>query len=593
MSGEVIFVFALVAAAVAVFVLDRLPIGLVAMMVMTALLLSGVLSVREGLSGFSSRATVTIAAMFMLSEGVRRTGALDRLGSLIARIGDGKPDRTLLTMMLAVGSVSAFVNNTAAIAIFIPVVVSVAASMDVSPSRLLMPISFASMFGGACTLIGTSTNILVSEIAAERGLAPLGIFELAPVGLVFAAIGLGYLFTAGRRLVPARRSPGAMSGYDLKRYITDARVSEDSVLVGRPLREDDRLASGGAEVLNVFRDGRELPGRIDAIEPRPGDVLRIHGDVEAMGRTLERSGLRPAASAGHDKSVEEPGERILIEALVPPESSLVHTRIRDASLGERFGAVPVAILQRGKVEHDAIADIRLEAGDVLLLAVEQEHLDGLHRDSPLVMANRVPRESFRRGRMPLAVAVIAGVVAATALDLAPVVVNALAGVVVMILGGCLRLDEAMQAVHGEVILLLAGMIPLGVALEKTGAAAMIAEALIGLLDDRGPQVLLSGLLLFTILLTSILNNQASAVLLAPMVIELARSLEADPRPFLIAVTYGASLSFITPVGYQTNTMVYGPGQYRFTDFFRVGIGLNLLLWIAGSLLIPLRWPLGG
>jgi len=586
-----LIVFVLVAAATVLFILERIPVGMVAAMVMATLMLTRVLTVPEGLSGFSSRATITIGAMFMLSEGVRRTGALDIAASLLSRSGKDRSVRALLTMMLIVGGTSALINNTAAIAVFIPVAMAAATRMETSPSKLLMPISFASMLGGVCTLIGTSTNILVSEIAEENGMEPISMFELTPVGLVFMGIGLVFLLTVGRRLVPARRSSEPMRGYDLKRYIADFRIKENSPLVGRPLGEDGDLNGREVEVVSVFRDGRELKGRITDMEPHAGDVLRILGSVERVDQVMKRRGLELSGNPGYSETDLEETDHILLEVVVAPDSPLVRQKVRYIEFPERFGAFLLAIRHRESMYHKGFRDLRLRAGDCLLLAVDSDQVEDLQMDPAIVPVSRVPRTRYRHSRMPVALAVMGGVVLAAALDWAPITVSALVGVIVMVLSGCLKMEEGLKSVHWEVIILLAGMIPLGLAMDKTGAARLIAGAVTEALGTWGPQAVLSGILLLSMGLTAIMNNQASAVMLGPIVIEMARSMSVDPRTFLIAVTYGASLSFITPIGYQTNTMIYEPGQYRFTDFFKVGIGLNLLLWAAGSFLIPMMWPL--
>lgn len=593
MTFDLVIVFVLVVVAVALFLLERLSIGLVAVMVMAALMLTGVLTVEEGLSGFSSRATVTIGAMFMLSEGVRRTGILDRVAGRLNVVGRGRPTLTLFLMMLTVATVSSLINNTAAVAIFIPVALTAAEAMKVSPSRLLMPISFASMLGGVCTLIGTSTNILVSEIAEQHGMPGIGMFELTPVGLGFVVVGFLFLLTLGRFLIPGRRPSRTMSGYELDRYISDLVVLEDSPLVDQPLMEDEDLAAAMVDVMDVRRDGRVLQGEVSEIEPQPGDVLRVHGEAEQLDRFTQRAGLELVGEGDWREADPRGEDHVLLEILVAPDSPLAGKLIRRAAISERLGAVLLAIRQRGALRHTHLENVRLKAGDCLLIAADRHRLEDIEKDPAVVVVNSFEHTGYRRHKTGIALAVIAGVVLSTAFGFTPIAVSAIVGVVVMMLTGCLEVEEGLQSVHWEVILLLAGMIPLGVALEKTGGAALIAESLTGWLGVWGPQVVLSGLLLLTMMLTSILNNQAAAVLLAPMVIQMARTLEIDPRAFLMAVTYGASLSFITPIGYQTNTMIYGPGQYRFADFFRVGIGLNLLLWIAGTIFIPLVWPLQG
>ena len=591
MTFELVTVFALVVLAVVLFLVERLSIGLVAVMVMAALMVTRVLTVEEGLSGFSNRATVTIGAMFMLSEGVRRTGVLDRIANRLVMTGQGRPVLLLLMMMLTVAAVSSLINNTAAVAIFIPVALSAAESLKISPSRLLMPISFASMLGGVTTLIGTSTNILVSEIAVGHGMKGIGMFELAPVGLAFVVVGFLYLLTVGRALIPARRPSRSMGGYELDKYISDLVVLEESPLVDQPLREDEDLAASLVDVVDVRRDGRNLLGDVGDLEPRAGDVLRVHGEAQQLDRFIKRAGLELFGDGDWRESDPDVENHILAEILVAPDSQLAGQRIRRAAFTERLGVVLLAIRQRGALKHTNLENVRLKAGDCLLIAAEESRLEGLERDPAVVVVNSFEHTGYRKNKTPIALAVIAGVVLSTAFGFAPIAVSAIVGVVIMMLTRCLDLEEGLQSVHWEVILLLAGMIPLGLALEKTGGAALLASSLTGWLGAWGPEVVLSGLLLLTMMLTSLLNNQAAAVLLAPMVIQVAHTLGVDPRPFLMTVTFGASLSFITPIGYQTNTMIYGPGQYRFADFFRVGLGMNVLLWIAGSLLIPVVWPL--
>lgn len=591
MSLDLVIVFVLIAVAVGLFLVERLSIGLVAIMTMAALMLTRILTVEEGLSGFSSSATVTIGAMFMLSEGVRATGILDRIASQLTSKSRGRTSITLLVMMLTIAAVSSLINNTAAVAIFIPVTLSAAEAMKVSPSRLLMPISFASMLGGVCTLIGTSTNILVSDIAVGHGMPGIGMFEMTPVGLVFVIAGFLYLMLLGPALIPGRRPSQSMSGYQLDNYISDLVVLEQSPLTLHPLRDDQDLASARVDVVDVRRDGRVLSGDLASITPGVGDVLRVHGEAQQLDQFIKRAGLE--LFRGGDWREPDPAgnDHILVEILVAPDSPLAGKRIRRAAFSDSMGGVLLAIRQRGALRHTNLENVRLKAGDCLLIAADRSRLEDFEKDPAVIVVNSFEHTQYRRNKTPVALSVIAGVVLATALGITPIAVSAVVGVVVMLLSGCLEQEDALKSVHWEVILLLAGMIPLGLALEKTGGASLLAVTLTDLLGNLGPQAVLSGLLLLTMMLTSVLNNQAAAVLLAPMVIQMAHTLGVDPRAFLMTVTFGASLSFITPIGYQTNTMIYGPGQFRFSDFFRVGIGLNLLLWIVGSLLIPVAWPL--
>ncbi len=593
MTFDLAVTLAVLAGAVAMFISDRVPLGLAAVAAMTALMVTGVLDVREGLGGFADPAVITIAAMFMLSEGVRRTGALDLIGRLFVVLSRHGKYLALFAMMAVVGVVSAFVNNTAAVAIFIPVVMSVAAEMRLSPSKMLMPISIASMLGGTCTLIGTSTNILVSSLGRDHGLEPIGMFELAPVGIVFFVSGFAFMALVGVRLIPARRDPGRRraANYGVNEYLCDLVFNENSKHLGETVDTSGLLADSDLELIAFFRGQRMLPQRGQGAALQAGDVLRVRGGVDELDRLLESGEVTLRASDRWSNDHFKHGEAVLVEAVVAPDSALDGLRIRQVNFPRRFGAVPVAIQHHGRLRHKDLGHIRLDGGDCLLLAMEEDRIEQVEQDRSFVLASQVAVKRYRRRKMPVAIAILAGVVAATAIGLAPIVVSAVVGVLLMAVTGCLRAEELFPAVNWEVILLLAGVIPLGVAMEKTGVAGMLASGVTAALGSLGPVAVLSGFLLLTMLLTEVMSNQAAAVLLVPVVMSAAAALGADPRPFVVAVALGASLSFLTPVGYQTNTLVYGPGQYKFTDYARVGVWLNLIFWVLGSVLIPLVWPL--
>jgi len=592
MSVDAWIVFGLLALAVGLFVSERVPLGLAALLITGLLMAAGILTPAEGLSGFSNPATVTITAMFVLSEGLRRSGVLDLVGRFFIHLGKEHQREALWVMMLTVGVISAFINNTAAIAIFIPVVLSVAAEMKISPSKLLMPISFTSMLGGVCTLIGTSTNILVSSIAESHGLNPFGMFELTPLGLVFFGIGFIFLILFGIRLIPRRRPVRKKTGtYKMQRYLTDVVMETGGDLVGQSLRDSELYQKLDIDVLQVFRKGERLSGNPEEIVLHAGDVLRVRGGIEEIKKLFLREDVKVTTSDQWLEPDLEQTEVGLMEAVIAPDSSLERKRIEDVDFRQDFSAVPLAIQRGGRVRHENLGSIRLHAGDCLLLAIDADQSERLQQNRSFVLATSVPMPRYRHEKMPIALLVMAGVVAATALNLTPIVINAVLGVVVLVLTGCLTNEESYRAVNWEVVLLLAGVIPLGLAMEKTGAAQVLAQQVTTTLGVWGPEAVLSGFFLLTMLLTAIMNNQAAAALLAPMVIQVAHNMGVDPRPLLMTVTYGASLCFVTPVGYQTNTLVYGPGQYRFVDYTRVGVWLNLLLWVAGSWLIPVLWPL--
>jgi di/tricarboxylate transporter len=587
-----LLVLALLGLALLLFVTEKLPVELVALLVMVVLLASGVLSVEESLSGFSNAATVTVASMFVLSSGLYKTGALNFVGEWMTRFGRSSFWLTAVLMMLTVGIASAFINNTAAVAIFMPIALAVARDTGHSPSSLLMPLSFASMFGGVCTLLGSSTNILVSGIAAEHGQQPFGMFEFSKMGLVFAGAGMVYMLTIGIRLIPDRRDVSDLtSSYEIADYLTEIVVLPTSKSANLSFPESPLVRDYGLTILEVFREGKRVAVPAARTIIRPNDVLKVRCDLETLQKLREDDGivLRPHMKWQDSDLVSEAA--ILVEVIVAPNSLLEGRTIEEIRFRNQFGANVLALRHGDQVVRKQIQKTRLRGGDTLLLEVRRDHMDKLRDLRNFVIVNEIEKKEFKKRRIIPAIAIIGGVVFAAA-GLAPIVVAAVVGAVLMILVGCLTLDEAYQSIEWKVIFLLAGILPLGMAIEKTGAAALLSHLLIKVIGEwGGPIAVLSALYLCASLMTGVMSNNATAVVLAPIAIVAAEGLGTDPRPFLFAVTFAASASFMTPVGYQTNTMIFGPGRYRFSDFMRVGIPLNLIFWLLATILIPRFWPL--
>ena len=524
MPVEALLVFALLALAVVLFVWDRVPFDIAALLILASLLLTGLVTPREGLAGFSNAATVTIGAMFVLSEGLRRTGALSRLSDLFAEYGQGNFWVTLSIMMGVIGVISAFINNTAAVAIFIPVVIGVASDLKVSASKLLMPLSFASMFGGVCTLLGTSTNILVSSLAQDHGIEPFGMFEFTPLGLLFLAAGLLYIYTVGVPLIPARRqSRDLTSDYEMQEYLTDVVLEEASPYVGDTVDESRLTEDLDLDILQVFRSSDEHVQRDMDAALEAGNVLRIRGSVEEIEKLLEREdvSLRPARE-WYDMDLEG-GPDKLVEAVAAPDSALERKRIADVDFQDRFGAIPLAIRRHDELQQEDLGNVRLEGGDAVLLDMRKQRTQEVDRDPSFVLATEVDVPQYRRRRIPVALAILAGVVLAAAFNIVPIVVSALTGCILMVLAGCLTTEEAYRAINWKVIFLLAGVIPLGTAMENSGAAELLSTALLEGLQPFGPTAVLSGFFLLSTLLTNVISNQATAALLTPIAIEAAQT----------------------------------------------------------------------
>ena len=590
MTFEIILVLAILVSAVACFATERLPVDLVALLVLSALLVGGILTPEQALSGFSNTATVTVAAMFVLSAGLARTGLVSLLGRRLATVGRLGLRPTLLALMALIGLVSAFINNTAAVAIFLPIVLDLARSMRCSPSKLLIPLSFASMFGGVCTLIGTSTNILVSSIATQHGLAPLSMFELSPLGLPLFAVGALYLLFVGVRLIPDRRGGEDLAqSYGMGDYLTEILVLPDSPAVGRPLRDSPLVRDLDLDVLEIQREERALPapGADEVLEA--GDLLRVRCDVETIRRAEKQKGIVLKSGLKWRAEDLRSSEATLLEAVVAPGSHLEGRTLKEARFRQIYGGTALAIRHRGRVMRERLGMTRLGSGDVLLVEVRRDRIEALRRNPDFLIVSEVGIEEPRRGKMLIAAAIVAGVVAVATLDLLPILASAILGSVLLVLTRCLTLEQAYEAIEWRVVFLLGGILPLGLALETTGAARLLSTLLVDSIGVWGPVAMVSAIYLLTSLLTEAMSNNATAALLAPIAISAASALEVDPRPFLVAVTFAASASFMTPVGYQTNTLIYGPGHYRFADFLRVGTPLNLLFWLLATLLIPRIW----
>ncbi|MEX2182648.1 MAG: SLC13 family permease [Gemmatimonadaceae bacterium] len=591
MTVDIALVLVVLVAAVALFASGRLATDLVALLVMVVLLLLGLVSPDEAIAGFSNHATITVGAMFVLSAGLYRSGAVNFLGAGIIRLGRTNLWLAILSLMLGIAAISAFINNTAAVAIFLPIAVSAAATLKVSPAVLLMPLSFASMFGGASTLIGTSTNLLASAVAEEHGLPPIAMFEMSKLGLIFVAAGTAYMLLVGVRLIPRRERADALDEeYGMGDYLVEVVVGENARSVGQRIGDSALVKETGVEVMDVIRNGLRIPFPSKLLPIEAGDVLRLRGNVKSVTALQERQGItiRPREKWAVRQLADGPTQQV--EVILAPSSPLHGHTLRQARFADRFGAMVLAIRHRGRVMHEELERTRLLAGDALLVEVPTDRLEALRRSPDFVVVSTVERPTFRRRLIIPAVAILGGVVALAALGLLPILVGAIVGAVLMVLTGCLSLDEAYAAVDWDVIFLLAGILTLGTAMSNTGAAALLAGWLVSGLGSFGPYALVATFYLLTSVLTSTMSNNATAVLLAPIAIATAASLAVDPRPLLMAVAFAASASFATPMGYQTNLMIYGAGNFRFTDFVRVGGPLTLIFWVIATICIPIFWP---
>ncbi len=595
MTVELVIVLGLTVFALVLFVTDALPVELVALLTLSVLLLSGILTPEEGLHGFSNEATVAIGAMFVLSEGLRQTGVLEKLAARLKILFEANFSFGLLVMMLGAAFVSAFINNVAVVAVMLPVVLSLAREIGVSASRLLIPLSFAAMFGGSMTLIGTSSTLLVSGLIAERGMEPIAMFEVTPLGIALLIVGTIYLMTVGRRLLPDRPPEEEWTEhYERPDYRAQVEIlsGHDSV-GGRP--GEFFAQTEDARVIAVFRNGVLLAGTLDEVVLEPHDVLRISASARVVGG-LDRDPdvkILPLKQIVEEAPLAEEFQQRrkteLIQVVIAPSSPLVGKTLRGARFAAQHPAMVVAMRRAGKVMVEELLDVELQGGDVLLMEAPSEALRRLHESEDFIVVSEIPEVRFKTHLLLPVLAVFGAIVSLAALGLFPIVELAVAGGVAMVLMKALRVQDAYRAIDWQVIFLLGGFIPLGTALEKVGAIDIVAQALASWLGGYGPLALLAGFYFTTNFMSDLISNQATAVLMTPVAIATAFSMGVDPRPFVIAIAFASSDSFASPVGYHTNVMIYGAGNYRYLDFVKVGLPLNLLFLATAVVVLPMFW----
>lgn len=591
MTLEMLMVLAIAAGAFVLFATERLPVDIVALTILATLALTGLVTPVEAISGFATTATVTVASVFVLGAGVSKTGIMKVVGTYMATLARDNANLLLLMLMLGVGIFSSFLNNTAAIAVFLPLTMRLSQEYGISPSKMLMPLAFASIAGGTMTLIGTSTNILVDSIVRQHGLAPFRLLEFTPLGLIFFLVLIVYMALIGTRLIPARRPAGDTSeAYGLSEYLAQISIPETSPLVGKTVISSDLHHEHGLQVLAIDRGGRRHIHHLRSMTLLPDDILLVEARVDDLIKMTDRGMATMIPSDVSFRWELTSDESVLAEAIISRGSRLIGETLISTRFREQYGAFAVAIRREGETLYEKLETVRLRFGDALLLLGPRDRIAQLRQSPDFLLVSEFDETHERTSKRPLAVGILLTVIGLAALGVWPILVTAVAGAVAMVVLGVLTRTEAVESIDLSVIFLLAGVIPLGVAMQNSGAAAFLAEGAVGLVKGLGPTAIVGVIYLLTSILTAVMSNNASAILVAPIVIAMADSLGVSPRPFLFAVAYAASASFVTPIGYHVNTMMYGPGGYRFFDYTRVGLPLNLAFLVIATLLIPRLWP---
>lgn len=592
MTFEIGLVFSIIGIAIVLFFTEKFTIDTVAIGVMVAFLLTGILNVEEGLSGFSNPATITVAAMFVVSAAIFNTGLLDSFThKLSTQAGKGQT-HLLFALMLSAGFLSAFISDTAVVALLMPAVIKLKKTDGINPSKLLMPLSFGALMGGICTLLGTSTNILVSGIAEKAGLPSFGVFEMSLMGLVFFATGIIYMLTIGRWLTPNRKPKSDLGeSIEFGNYLAEIVILSDYAQIDEPLLKQNLFEKLGIKPLQIIRsDGRKV-----RVYPntsiQEGDIIRINGDKETLEKIKATQGIELKADLKWDEENITNEEERLYEALVTPNSFLVNKSIKTLNFKKIYNQVLViGIRHRSDMLNSLLSKTVLRAGDILLLRATEESIQSIESSDDLLLLSESKSNPLNKTKSILTLAVLALIIGLASFEVFPIVVTAVAGAIVLIMLRSLTTEQAYKAIDWKVILMLAGVLSMGLALEKTGGSDLIGTTIVESVGKFGPRAVMSALFALTFMMTNVMSNNATAALLAPIAISIAAALDVDSRPMLMAVTFAASLSFMTPMGYQTNTMIYTPGNYRFSDYIKVGTPLNLFLWIVATFGIPYFFP---
>ena len=591
MDFNQIFVCIILVLVFIAFVKEWFSPDLVAMGAFVLLVGAGILPEEKALAVFSNPAPIIVSCMFVLSAALERTGTIEALGEWFGKLAGTREMRILVMLMLIVAPLSAFVNNTPVVVVFMPILLALARKHDLVASRFLIPLSYAAIVGGTCTIIGTSTNLVASGIAKERGLEEFGMFEVSKLGIIFVAVTFFYMLFIGRKLLPDRVTLSTLFESDeSKEFLTVAVISKGSELIGKKIK-DSRLGKiRNFRVIEVVRSGNKLTGSIDQIVFKEGDQLLVKTRVEGVMDAGETTGIEIGVEGELGLQRLHTDSAVLIEGVIGPGSSLVGRSLKDLNFRERFGVIILAVHRRGVNLRDSFENVKLAFGDTILVEGAVDRINTLSQERDFINLSQPKGRSIRRSKVPFAVGALLLFMVLASLKVAPLIVLALGAALFTLFTRCIEPSEAYESIDWKVVFMIFGMLGLGSALQEVKVVENIALKVTdwaAILNNI--HVLVAVIYLITAVLTEIISNNAVAALLTPIAITIGVALDIDPRPLVVAVMFAASASFSTPIGYQTNTYVYGAGGYKFTDFSRVGVPLALILWGLSTFLIPLMW----
>lgn len=571
---------------------EKLPIDLTAIGIIVAVMVTGLLTPAEAVDGFANPAVVTVGAMFLISRAMTRTGSLGFVAQRIVATSGGNPRMAMFLVLVIVGLVSSFVNNTPVVVLFIPIILSLSCKYGISPSVMLIPVSYASILAGTCTLIGTSTNIIVRDLSMIYGYGDIGMFELSPVGVPIAAVGIAFLVVAAPKFMPGHAVPVCDVGArEDRKYLAELVVEPDAPMVGEePMAAFARLYPS-FEVFEIVRDGHILYPDITPVRLAADDVVLVKGSADDLIGALRGRKVRlPHLDPNLNYAVADP-ELLIVELIIPPQSYLLGERLVETDLSNHPDIHVVAVKRRQvHYTEQKIGSLRFQVGDIVLARVHRSRLDHIRDQGDFIIVEDVHHQIRDTRKAEVALAIFFGLIVVAGTGLADIMVCALTAVFLLVLTGCLHLHDAYRELRGDVLLIIVATIALGKALERTGASEVYARGFLSVFQGFGPYGVLTAIMVMTSICTHLLSNNATAVLMLPIAASTALGMDVSTKPFIIAVAFGASACYATPIGYKTNLLVYGPGAYRFVDYLRLGIPLNIIVLTLASVLIPVFWP---
>ncbi len=576
--------------AIILFATEWLRMDLVSMLVLLTLALTGLVTVEDAFAGFSNPAVITVAAVFVLSAGISSTGAISKVGERLIEWTGHSPMLLTASIMATVAVFSAFINNIGATAILMPVVVMVARKLKVAPSKLLIPLAFGSLLGGVCTLIGTPPNILMNILMQEYAGRSFSMFSFTPVGVVLLLFGIGYMTFLGRHLLPSRKSGTLTEAYQVKSYVTEVEIQPDSSYAGQTIAQSDLERELNLKIRALMRNQQKIPQPRRNRKLAVGDILFIEGDTADVLKLKNKKGLSVVQERDHPVPNSTSRDLVVVEASLTPTSEMVGKTLRQVRFANTYGLTVLAIWRSGAPVVRKVDRVVLRFGDVLLLQGSEENVHHLGREHGFLLLGGVEPIPYRPRLAPIAIGILAAVILLSTLGVLPIMLAATSGAMIMVLTRCLTPKEAYESIDWPILMLIAGTLPLGHALENSGAARLLADLIIGGVGAYGPWVVLGAVFLITFSLTEVMSHAAAAVLVAPIAYNAAVDMAVSPEPFFMAVAVAASMCFMTPISHQSNALVMGPGGYKFYDYLKVGAPLNLSIWLLATLLIPLVFP---